>query len=277
MNPNLRKNLLWYTCGGLGVLHFILMAIPYIAAYVKWGSYSHSEGIAGYRVMDLWEGGFGGVMSSLTQILILIVAVALLFIGVAGVLKNYNVCDLTTPFANIGMQKIGHYGLYGYAGLHILLFLFLIIFTASNSESAYGMSGGVRFSFGFFIVLAVAIGAVVALYLLEKKYPDADSDSAPAVTYQCGQCGKKVKGSVKFCPDCGGAVVEVAAQPKPKYACSACGTKSTAGTKFCPQCGGAIVEVVAQPKQEYVCSACGAKSDPDSKFCAICGGQVVLK
>ena len=275
MNPTLRKNLLWYTCGGLGVLHFILMAIPYIAVFAKWGSYSQSEGASGYRVMDLWDLGFGGVMSSLTQILILIVAVALLFIGAAGLLKNYNVCDLTAPFANIGMKKIGQYGLYAYAGLHLLLFIFLIIFTASNTESYGGMSGGFRFAIGFFITLAVAIGAVVTLYLLEKKYPE--SDDAPSVAYQCGQCGKKVKGSVKFCPDCGGAVVEVAVQPKPKYACSACGAKSAAGTKFCPQCGGAVVEVVAQPKPEYVCSVCGAKGDADSKFCANCGGQVVLK
>ena len=33
MNDTLKKNMTWFVCGGLGILNYILFAIPYISAY----------------------------------------------------------------------------------------------------------------------------------------------------------------------------------------------------------------------------------------------------
>ena len=72
-----------------------------------------------------------------------------------------------------------------------------------------GISGsaGIRMSAGIFITLIFAVGSVVAMKFLQKKFP-ANADNEPQISYLCENCGKKVKKTVKFCPECGGKVVE---------------------------------------------------------------------
>ena len=73
----IKSNLAYVGCAILGLLNFILLAIPYISSYYsydlgEWGGKQRgSDGISGYKVMDLWEGGFSGVMSSLVQLFVL--------------------------------------------------------------------------------------------------------------------------------------------------------------------------------------------------------------
>jgi len=239
MNGTLRKNFLWILCGGIGVLHFILLAIPYVSAFYKYGSIGGSEGASGYRVMDIWE-GFSGVMSSLIQIFVLIVSIALLAIGVVALLKEFGIFDITGKFGNIDLKKYGEYGLLAYAGLNILLFVFLLIFCIANTESMGGAKAGFRLSAGIFITLIVAIGAVVGNKLVEKKIPY--DENTPVTVYKCSQCGKKAKASVKFCSECGGAIIETHPEPKPVYVCSGCGASAKKGANFCSACGGQIVQ-----------------------------------
>ena len=47
---------------------------------------------------------------------------------------------------------------------------------------------------------------------------------------ECPECHKKIKKSVKFCPECG------AKQPQAKF-CPNCGAKVSENNKFCPECG----------------------------------------
>ncbi len=248
MNGMLRKNFLWFLCGGLGVFHFILMCIPYVAAYAEFGSNSTSEGASGYKVFDMWDLGFSGVMSSLVQIFILIVAIALIALAVIALLKEFGVADVTGVFNNLKLggaegkqlDKLGEYGLLAYAGLNILLFVFLIIVSLTNKESYFGATMGIKLSAGIFITLVFAIGAVVALRLVEKKFPMGEN--AVITIHKCSKCGKKVKASIKFCPECGGEIIETQPEPKPVYVCSGCGASAKKGVNFCSGCGGQIVQ-----------------------------------
>lgn len=275
MNPTLRKNFLWTLCGGIGIFHYILLAIPYVAAFAKYGSESQSEGASGYRVMDIWE-GFSGVMSSLVQILVLVVSIVLLAIGIIALLKEFGIFDLTEKLGkDVDLKKLGEYGLLAYAGLNVLLFVFLLIFCIANTESIMGMKYGYRLSAGMFITLIIAIGAVVGNKLVEKKFPM--DENASITIYKCSQCGQKAKAGVKFCTACGGAVIETQPEPKPVYVCSGCGASAKKGVNFCPSCGGAVIETQPAPKPVYVCSGCGASAKKGTNFCPSCGGQIVEK
>ena len=117
------------------------------------------------------------------------------------------------------------------------------------------------------------MGAEGKLY---KKFP-AGENTGMIVTYNCSKCGKKVKSTVKFCPDCGGEVIKAEKEANPKFACSSCGTPAKAGVKFCSQCGGAIVQLERVVEPTYVCSSCGAASEADVKFCSKCGGAIIQK
>lgn len=222
MKNKILSNLSYVFCAGLGLFNFIFLAIPYVASFYSYdyGSYgkgSNSEGISGYKVMDLWDGGFGGVMSGIVQILLLILGICMLAYGVMGLLKAFGIFDkMPEKVGKLPTKKYGEFALYAYAGLNVLLLIFLIILCATNSESesefGYEMSAGIRLSAGIFITLIFGIGSVVAQKLLEKKFPVMDEDM-PKVEYICSKCGKKVKKGIKFCPDCGGKIVEVEILP----------------------------------------------------------------
>ena len=248
MLEKIKSNLAYVGCAILGLLNFILLAIPYISSYYsydlgEWGGKQRgSDGISGYKVMDLWEGGFSGVMSSLIQIFVLIGGIALLAWGVLGLLKAFGIFDkFPDRLGNIESKKIAEFGIFGLAGLNVLLLVFLIIFSATNSESysEYGMEGsaGIRLSAGIFISLVITVGAVVALKILEKKLPA--TDSGEIITYVCNKCGKKARSTDKFCNACGGEI-EKKVVVKEEYACEKCGKRATAKEKFCSACGGEI-------------------------------------
>ncbi len=258
MMKKLKSNLTYVICAGLGLLNFILLAIPYIASYYSYdlgewgGKQSGSEGISGYKVMDLWELKFSGIMSSLIQLFILLLGIALLVWGVLGLLKAFGIFDkFPDKLGKFQSKKIGEFGLFGIAGLNVLLLVFLIILSATNSESyseyGYESSAGIRLSAGIFISLVITAGAVVALKVLEKKLPV--SESSEIVTYACSKCGKKAKAADKFCSACGGEI-EKKVIVKEQYACVKCGKKATVKDKFCNMCGGEIKVKEAPPQGE---------------------------
>lgn len=53
----------------------------------------------------------------------------------------------------------------------------------------------------------------------------------------CPKCQIDVREDAKFCPNCGGALVE---KETTKF-CGHCGAKVTAEMKCCPQCGASLV------------------------------------
>ncbi len=230
MANKIKNNLTYVFSAGLGLLNFILLAIPYVAVFSKLnyggygGSNSHSEGISGYNTMNLWKYNSialelkNETMPSLLQILIFVLGICLLAYGVCGLLKAFGVFEkFPDKLGKIETKKLGEFGLYGFAGLNVLLLIFLIVFAATNtySESEMGISAsrGFRMSAGIFITLIFAIGAVVALKILQKKFPAGAADE-PQVTYTCSKCGKKARAKDKFCNACGGEIIKKTENPK---------------------------------------------------------------
>lgn len=251
MVEKMKSNLGYTLCAGFGLLNLILMAFPYATAYVEYGSYEMSEGASGYTVMGTFDGGFGGVMSSLVLVLILIGGLAMLALGACGLLKAMgNLPGFPEEIGGLKTKQIAEYALLGMAGLHVLLLIFMFIFSLSNSESAYGYSAGVGLGFGLFFSLIVAGGAA-GLYLWAKqnKPEMIEGDTQPAIApATCAKCGAVLADGTKFCVACGTPVEQAPAQP----------------------------EVPAQPEAPVapVCSGCGAPVGADTKFCTTCGTPV---
>ncbi len=119
----------------------------------------------------------------------------------------------------------------------------------------------------------------------------------------CSKCGFQSAAGMKFCPNCGGAMVfqpmaaTAAASapggstiPPPPFAtatmlCGKCGTEFMADVKFCPACGtragsappphpeGAPRPIMVDP---FLCSRCRSPIVAGTNFCPICGNSAGL-
>ncbi|HSO28233.1 MAG TPA: zinc ribbon domain-containing protein, partial [Anaerolineales bacterium] len=93
-----------------------------------------------------------------------------------------------------------------------------------------------------------------------KQVTEAASQAA-AASARCPKDGMLAPAGTKFCPECGEAMVQPAADP-----CPSCGNP-TNGAKFCPECGTKI-----ERKPVGVCPSCGAATGA-AKFCPECGAK----
>ncbi len=276
MKNKIFSNLSYALCATLGTLHFIFMFFPYTAAFLSGYGYRETYPVNGYRIMGLWNAGFAGVICALLQILILITAIGLLLYGVYNTLEKLDIVKLGFLPEKLCKKDFCRYGLYGYAGLNFLLMIFLIIYTATNTGSAWGVSAGLRMGAGVFVALVFGLSAVAAdLFLPQILSKSGVTSSAPNVTYYCSRCGKPSSQGIKFCSECGGAIAEKVIRPT-VFLCSRCGKKYEPGIKFCSECGGAIVETVPT-MTIYACSACGKQSSEGVNFCTQCGGRIEKK
>ena len=274
----IKSNLAHVICAGFGLLNFIFFALPYLSKFASGYGQSIVERVSGYWLLgNIWETDFLGIMSGIIQILVLIASIGLLAWGVLSLLKALGIFEaFPNKVGPFEAKKISTLAVLGYAALNVLFFIFLVLFSITNSESGYGISYGFRPSFGVVIVLLLIIGAVVALFLLEKKgilgEGSGFSSDAVSYTYTCKNCGKKAKATDKFCSVCGGEI-EKKQVFKEEYVCAACGKKAKAADKFCNICGG-VIEKRIVVKKEYVCENCGKKAKATDKFCSVCGGAI---
>jgi len=95
-----------------------------------------------------------------------------------------------------------------------------------------------------------------------KKASDAAQRAATTAAH-CPKCSTMAAAGTKFCPNCGTAMVQPAADPCPK-----CGA-DVKGAKFCPECGAKIERAPAVAK----CPSCGADTK-GAKFCPECGHKL---
>lgn len=95
-----------------------------------------------------------------------------------------------------------------------------------------------------------------------KKAGEAAARAA-ATAARCPKDGTLAAAGTKFCPNCGTAMIQPAADLCPK-----CGA-DTQGANFCPNCGTKIQRVVALAK----CPSCGADTQ-GAKFCPNCGTKL---
>lgn len=281
MLNKLKANVSYIVCAFLGMFHFVMMAFKYIAAFAKYEGKHEVEGLFnGYQMMkfaDLKgsEAGALAVINGILQILLIVVAVALLAIGVMGILKAFGVFkQFPDKLGNLETKNIAVLGLLGYVAITLLMFILLLIWCGVNTESVMGYKVGLCADFGAYFALFFGAALAAAPIVLPKFVPwFNESTNGVQVTYHCEKCGKKAGKDEKFCNDCGGAVVaEVVKQYT--YVCSGCGKKMKKTDKFCNACGGAVTAVEVK-QMEYVCSGCGKKMKKTDKFCNACGGAVV--
>lgn len=174
MKNKILDNLSYLFCACLGILNFILLAFPYVAIKIALGPYgSLKEGVSGYRIMELFDANFGGVMSALFQVLILVVGIAMLVWGVLGLLKGFGVLNkFPDKLGKVDCKKIAEILLYVFAILVFLLLVFLIVYVASSNAdlgAIYGDEMKLVISAGVFISLVFSVGSLIAYKLIKKN------------------------------------------------------------------------------------------------------------
>ena len=274
---NIKKNLKWLVGAFLGLFHFVWLAIPFANAFVAYDGKSQSEGISGYTVIgEEFAALDAGFLASLFQALALGAAVLLLAISAYMIIKNIFGIELPEKLADIvNVKKVGDYTLLVYGALNVLVFISIIIVCLCNTRSLMGMSAGIGMSFGTILVTLLSAGSAGFFMYLEKKNPDMLAGSS--AKYVCQQCGAPAKAGAAFCASCGGAVVEVAPQPKaPKmqFVCQQCGEVFKKEAAFCSKCGG---KVEAQLPPVWCCENCGDVVKEGVAFCSKCGGKIIKK
>lgn len=109
--------------------------------------------------------------------------------------------------------------------------------------------------------LASAFGLGDALKQVGQAAKQA-GNAASQTMARCPNDGTLAPAGTKFCPECGTAMVQPAAD-----VCPNCGAE-TKGAKFCPECGTKI-----EQKPSGVCPNCGTDAK-GAKFCPECGTKM---
>ena len=253
---------------GVGFFTFIFMIMDYLSISYGW----ISAGSNGYEsIGDFFEladssidAGFLGIFIGIALIFILIAALAMIAMGVFGLLKetaNINVLPDATlnSFSKLSL-KLYFIISVSAAGLYLLLCLI----------NGFDLVPGI----GYWFLLVLAVGGFVANTILSNKFAAEISASAPAsCKYKCSSCGASAKASERFCSKCGSPVIMVQPTAAAGFRCSSCASPANAGEKFCSKCGSPVV--AAQPAAGFRCSSCGSPANAGEKFCSKCGSPVV--
>ncbi len=145
----------------------------------------------------------------------------------------------------------------------------------AKAQQAAGMAKGLAAAFGFGEVMRNAADAMKNVSAKAARCPNDGTLAAPGTKFcpQCGsamvqpaadpcpQCGAETNGA-KFCPQCGTKIERAPAAAK----CPNCGAE-VKGAKFCPECGTKIAQAAPAPA---VCANCGAELK-GARFCPECG------
>ncbi len=298
-----------------GFLCLIFLFFSYSCYSVRTRKESETENFSGFKCMSLgdespYEGvkfineligegeaaAFFLVLVAIALVFALIAAIALIALGVIGLLRESGGISIPGFSASLA-NKLGNIGVLANLGIHgfaaVSMILASIISTVSEGSGKNKTSMGMIPHVGMYFLIVIAAAAFVLLLLAQKKFGNYAATAAPVITYKCLECGaKSTKGG--SCPICGGNV-EAINIPKPEgpkyvYTCTSCGAKAKAGDTFCSICGGTVVstEIAAPakpanqatpaaasaPKISYKCNVCGAKAKTADKPCPICGGAV---
>jgi len=174
MKEKIKNNLSYVLCAGIGLLNFILFAFNYVKGYML----GEEAGVSGYKMMSMWEFGFGGVMSSIVQISIFILGIILLILGVIGILKVFSVAkNVPDEVGGKSFSKICEFGLFLVALLNVILLFFMIIMVISSNE--FGEVMGIKFSIGVFLSIIITVGTFVVLKVFNKKAIATNTDKKP--------------------------------------------------------------------------------------------------
>ena len=122
----------------------------------------------------------------------------------------------------------------------------------AQAEQAAGMVKGFASAFG----LGAAIDSAAAA-----------AQTAQARLARCSQCSTPAAPGTKFCPRCGGAMVQPTLTP-----CPTCHAPLTPGVAFCTNCGSPVAPAAPAAAAPTTCPKCGAQVA--GRFCGACGSKV---
>lgn len=175
----IKQNLIYIFTAGFALLQFLFMFLPYLKGYIsmEYGVVfvEQTGNISGYKMLDLWQGGFAGIMCSLLQIFTLLTATAMLVYGLCGVFKTLgNFQKFPETMGKTKTKTVGEILWYIYAGLQVLLLIFSIVLISLNQvvEKDVGAVSrmGLRFGAGFFLTFMVCVIGFVVYKLLDKQF-----------------------------------------------------------------------------------------------------------
>jgi hypothetical protein len=152
----------------MGVLNLIIFSLGYIRIDLGIGTLGYVAGssLNGYGLMELWSMGFFGVMTSLTQVFIVILTFALLIWGVLGLLQSFGVVNiLTEALSPYYVKKISKICLRILLALNGILLIWMIFLIALNGDNSVGLG----FSVGLFIEIIFTLASLVLFRCMDIK------------------------------------------------------------------------------------------------------------
>ena len=181
MKRRILGNISYFISLGLGILIYILLAIPFLRIKISESStsivseYMKPVNLNGYDIMDLWDEGFSGVVSSLLQIIIIICSLAFIIYGIIGILMVLRVIQNVELPEGITYKRIGNIIFYTFGIVNVLLLIFLIIFAACNTKTIGQIGNGnikmvVSINAGIFVMLILSCTAILSSKIIESNY-----------------------------------------------------------------------------------------------------------
>jgi ribosomal protein L7/L12 len=246
MANKIKQNLIYFFNAGLGVLAFILYAIPYVTIKSP-----RTRTFNGYRIIGrLFSVGLEGPICSIIQILTLILGISMLVYGILGILKALGIVSIIPDkIGKFEDKRLGFIALIVYAGLNLVLFGEFIFLCFENFLFDYVRS--IAPHAGLFIAVIVSWCAVLAYRILcDVLEPKEDYVKEE---YRCSKCNKRARKSAKFCSECGGEIVKtetvVEVDKKCDYFCSKCFANAKKGEQFCSVCGGKVISSLDEDEE----------------------------
>ncbi len=173
MKEKIFKNFTYFVVGGVSTLTFCNFTLPYLTYTIRYNEElleTVKMPINGYNLMNFWNLGFGGVIASLIQILVLTLSLLLLILSVGGILKTVGVLkDFPDKLGKYEIKKILYLGLILHFGLNCLLLIFLIVIAVTNSGNSMFYTYKYNLNVGIFMMLAWLIGSIIVYNILPEK------------------------------------------------------------------------------------------------------------
>jgi len=227
MNINLKRIYSYLAYVAAGLFNFIFMFMNYAVLFISADGNSETLAFSAYKCMVFGEESLGGelvdfiegmtkdanlafltVIISIIMILMIIISVALLFAGVAGLVRELAGVNIIPGVDKKLVDKVSGivFNVDFYA--HIVSALLLVILTVCNlytgSFLGYKLSLGVRPGLGMYFLLIFTVALWITNRILRKKFSSVPKEK---VVCKCTVCGAEASDGAKFCAQCGAEVV----------------------------------------------------------------------
>ncbi len=176
MDDKAKRRLAYAMCIAVGVINFIVFAFDYLTEYVPDLYYTVTFSRSGYQMMNMWSFGFGGVLASFCQVLVLLLGIGMIIFGALALLKEYGkISSFPEKLFNVESEKLAVYALILMFILNLGVIVFSFIITWSTWLLVSGIWVEFGLSYGMFVALGVSIGAISVVVPKKKEQTSANT------------------------------------------------------------------------------------------------------